>query len=94
MLPKILAGTASGLVVAAAGVRYAFPWLKYDWEFIKKIAALGNVEKKLENTTVADLFETRATEMPNKPFIIFEVPCLINVHLLLKAFLPQPTKTW
>ena len=75
MLPYILGGTIGGAAVSVALLRYMFPWLKYDIEFFRKAGKVFKTEANMEknNKVSIDLFEDRVKEIPNKPFIIFEV---------------------
>lgn len=75
MLPYIVGGAVGGTAATVAAVRYMFPWIKYDVEMIVKGAKIMKKETGLANTgkVFVDLFEDQVKEIPNKPFVIFEV---------------------
>ena len=75
MLPYILGGTIGCAAASVAALRYMFPWLKYDLDFFLKVGGLLKLVTSLErnNKVTIDIFEDRVKEIPNKPFIIFEV---------------------
>ena len=75
MLPYILGGTIGGAAFTVATLRYMFPWLKYDIEFLRKAGKAFKAEGKFsrENKVAIDVFEDWVREHPNKPFLIFEV---------------------
>ena len=81
--------TAGGLVTTAATIRYMFPWLKYDFNIMKKGFKLRKFVESMEKQgmVTADVFEKAVNSYPNKPLIIFEVHYLCTVmffhHVML-----------
>ncbi len=66
--------TLIGVAISVIFLLYKrYPWLKYDWHFIKQSLVFAKLRKyKEQNKTLVNIFEEKAMETPNKTFLIFE----------------------
>lgn len=74
LLPYLGVGVG-GIVASIAAADYMFPWLKYDFQYLKKLLPIVRKLKQYEKSGVlmVDEFERQCRKIPQKTCVIFKV---------------------